>query len=720
MIIASSNVFSSLFALSLAWMNQGDATNYSGLKGQELKPSSLNVGNIRNLNDVLSAGSRLLGKKSKDGKIETVSVLEDRRDTLKLKISYKDLKQDGQTLSVFISEDGVRPNGQFVTGTVNLTNKEGEATATVKLAPEVAGGTELQSKYVVVTIGKGSTLNVAVNQSFEANKNWKKRETEVQAIPVGAAQSVPATAPSAGTPSTGVGTPRIGKSSLYKVRPTVASGPIIYKPNSSIILTPTKVPNPQPSQPTTQPSSSPSTVKTVMLNPSLINFANLKPIGAVQGLPQEVKDSGGRGPDLQKGIPLFDDFASDLDNLRPDQAIDLFPMVFEDANAASNTYYYLPKSYKLAWDRDKGYGFKFLYGAQRGDSPDTVTIAARVTSAVTQSDLNLLKSTLEAWCSANGRPAPKLRPFPILNAPVCTLKGELARYNIPDDKVFVVEGAPDASEFNIAITTDTVTKENIQLAMTEGVGLNGFVKFKSGESNDVNIPLTIKFGDRGSFGTRIFSRSVTSANRIPFANPSPVPVRLDYLHILRKVGNAYRVLSYSLNQAEVPAGETSTLLTDRIPGWLDSNADTKRMWIDYTVLEDDEATNAAIKDATGGVSSMTQGDITFTTLTPLADTGVKFVLLEVKSKYFDSRASAESTKTILIDKDGAPFKIGPLFLVNRQAGEAKPGDPLFQYRMKLVFADGREKQGRTWVEASDLNLFLGKIQLQKVLDEPEN
>lgn len=696
---ASSAVNAFCFLVSTGSL-QADATNFSGLKGADLKPASLNLGSIKGIGDILNAGSRLLSSKSKDGKIESANVLEDRAESIKLKISYKSLKADGQTLTVFASDDGIKPAGGFESGQANLTNREGEAVVTVKLSSSVASGTEVRTKFLVVTIGKGSTLNVAVNQPFEASKNWKKRVTEIPANPIGQAASLPPTEPVA-APSGGF------KRSRF-LKPTST---VMLKPSSTILFTPAKT------EPVKPVSTNPAT--TMVLSPAFVNFATLKPIGTVSGLPQEVKDSGGRGPDLQKGIPLFDEFNSDIETLRADQAMNIFPMVFEDANPASNTYYYLPKAYKLAWDSEKGYGFKFLYGAQRGDSPNSVTIAARVTSAVPQSDVNMLKSTLAGWCAANGKGIPKLRPFPILNAPECTLKGELSRYDIPDNKVFIVEGAPDASEFNVAITTDTVTKENIQLALTEGVGLNGFVRFKAGAdgAGDVNVPLAIKFGDKGSFGSQTLNRSAGA--RVPFQNKTPFPLRLDFVHVLRKVGTGFRVYSYELGGAEVPSGDTSYILTNRIPGWLDNSADTKRIWVDYTVLQDEQATQSAINDATGGVSSMTQGDITFTTLSPLADTGVKIVLMEIKSKYFDSRGAAESVKTLMIDKDGQAFKTGPVFLVNRQPGEAKPGDPLFQYRLKLIFADGREKQSKVWTEANDMNLFLGKVQVQKVIDEPD-
>ncbi|MEI7984843.1 MAG: hypothetical protein WCI55_04370 [Armatimonadota bacterium] len=693
-----------LLVFAMAVGHQFDATNFSGLKGQDLKPATFDIGKIKNVGDLLNAGSRLLEKKQNEGKVDSVHISEDRRESVRFKVSFHDLKQDGLTLSAFVSDDGIRPLGKFSTTNATLTGKEGDSILSIKLDSAVASGTELKSKYLVITIGKPASVSFSVIQAFELLKKWKRRELNVAAVPVGAAQSVPATAIGSG------GTTTPGKK-WVKVTPLLLNAPLIYKKDTGMIITQNSIPRSPSNATKTNPSN---------LDLSQINFDRLKPIGAVQGLSQDVKDSGGRGPDLQKGITLFDNFTSDVESLKAEQAIDVFSQVFEDANPLSNTYYYLPKSYKLAWDKDKGYGIKFLYGAQRTETDASVTIAARVTSGICQSDLNLLKTTLEAFCAANGKATPKLKPFPILNAPVCTLKGELARYNIPDDKVFVVEGSADASEFNIAITTDTVTKENIQLALTEGIGLNGFVKFKVGDTTDLSIPLTIKFADKESFGTKLLGRTPTSGSRIQLANPIPYPIRLDYIHVLRKSGLNYQVLSYALNGAEIPSGETTTLLTERIPGWLDANADTKRMWVDYSVMDDDDATQASVTAATGGVTSMTQGEITFNTLTPLADTGVKLVLLEVKSKHFDSSGSSETTKSLVIDKDSMLFKLGPVYLVNRRAETAKPGDILFQYRLKLIYADGREKQSKAWVQSNDLNLFLGKVHLQKVIDEPES
>ncbi|MDI6829156.1 MAG: hypothetical protein QME62_11810, partial [Armatimonadota bacterium] len=384
-------------------------------------------------------------------------------------------------------------------------------------------------------------------------------------------------------------------------------------------------------------------------------------------------------------------------------------------NPESGYFYYLPRGYYLYWDEDTGYALRMLYGVSTGDSnANVVSIAARLTSGVDSSDISLVRKLLQKYCESTSRKFRELKPFPFSNMAV-SLKGDLGQYNIPPERISVTGISDIAGMIDISLTTDPVTKENLQMVLTQGLGISGTVTYQSASSSgsgslEVTIPVLIKFTDKHSFGMRQFARGVR------FKNPTLFPAKLKYLNVLVPEASPV-VYSYDLADTILPAGASATIDVQKVPTWLDNVA--LKMWVDYAVVGDDQdATAKAIETVTGGVTSVSQSEITFRTLTPLADTGVAVILVNVSSKYFNPNASGEVVKTIELNQDGGNFKVGPIYLINRQPGEEKPGDPLFKYKFTVVNPDGTTKEGTSWTESNNLTIYVGSAQIRPIIGVP--
>ena len=669
-----------------------DATNFSGLKGTELKESTSLADIAR---DLLS---------SKEGQIERAEVIEDRCDSLTVRISYGGLESTESLVLTVHAEDGKHKTIQAISPSKTpLTAGTGEITAKLVLAPNVAGGTKIQQSFLVVTIGKESAIKKAAIKVFVCNKKWEKSlapeelQISVVAEPIGKSRTL-----------SGSGAPPLVLNPKVFVTKKATLSPVGIRPEPSGTEKKRPVVQAIPIEGAPTPSFRhvAMPVQTPTLAPSL---GALRSTNLALGLPKDVKDNNGRGPSAN-AVRLFDMLSSDV-GLTAEDVVDIHPNIYEDANPDSGYFYYLPRGYYLYWDSDTGYALRMLYGASADQSStNVVSIAARLTSGLDPSDISLVRKLLQKYCESTGHKFRELKPFPFSNISI-SLKGDLGQYNIPPERISVTGISDIAGMIDISLTTDPVTKENLQMVLTQGLGISGTVTYQSASDAgsgalQVIIPISIKFADRHSFGARNFARG------LKFKNASLFPMKLKYLNVLVP-GETPTVYSYDLADTQVPAGASATIDGQKIPTWLDSAA--LKMWVDYAVLADDEeAVAKAIGSVTGGVTSITQSEITFRTLTPLADTGAAVILVTVSSKYFDATASAEVVKTVELTQDSSSFKVGPIYLINRQPGEIKPGDPLFRYKLTVVNPDGTMQEGASWVEANNLTVYIGAAQIRSI------
>jgi hypothetical protein len=152
-----------------------------------------------------------------------------------------------------------------------------------------------------------------------------------------------------------------------------------------------------------------------------------------------------------------------------------------------------------------------------------------------------------------------------------------------------------------------------------------------------------------------------------------------------------------------------------VPKWVDGKA--KRMWVDYSVVRDCASCDQqVIAELTSGVSATAPSQITFRTLTPLEETGALEIDVRVRSRYFHPRDRDTVVKPMLVlSEDMAEFTTGPIYLVDRQPGEAVANDPLFEYQLELLMPDGQSHTSTSWVPFDGLRVNVGSHQVEQAL-----
>ncbi len=691
------------FALSVAVVAQD---NVSGILNKEFNATAIGkvddllgalLGGGFKLSDLgpLAAGLSAKGK----GQIVSMRVTKDTDREMEVDIVYKDA--DISSGKLLIAEfAGDKKNAlpiALVGAAPKLTTAAGTVHMAFHLNDSAPMGVEFKSKFMLAKIVQEDAKDkVDTAGVFKVAKKFLAKltgETYVVDITPTALGAIPASDPAGGAPPP----PKI-------FRPEIMSKMILAQPSifraggaASVI------------QPRVDPT--PKATGTLRISDTA-KLRALTTISAAQGLPKDVADKGGKGPSSTK-YRLFDLLnAAPGTGLTAEKITTINADVYMDANPASGIFYYLPARYVLFWDVDNGYALRMIYGAARPDGSNDVSITARLTSAIDPAEISFVRGLLQ-----KGLPAGKfkeLRPFPFNGSPGFSMKDDLKRFNIAADKISVSAISDIAGEVDLSFTTDVVTKENIEATLTQGLGLTGTATYTSageGDGFSVLIPVQIKITDPHTFGTRYWHRADLMQNTAPF------PIKLKYLHFLT-IGSdgTPTIYSYDLKNTELPPKSKARIADAAIQGWLDGKS--LKSWADYGVVENyPEGVDAAKSQWTGGVANMTTAKVQIVTLTPFTDPGgIARIMVDVKSKYFDSKNRAEQIKSGSISADNQTIEIGPVYLVDRRADEvAKPGDPLFSYRYTIIKADGTALGPTPWTDGDRMELFLGKAQLKSLL-----
>jgi hypothetical protein len=426
------------------------------------------------------------------------------------------------------------------------------------------------------------------------------------------------------------------------------------------------------------------------------------------GVPNDPAPNAPKGPGALSLEPLGQVRSEDID-LVPSHILGVFPSFYPDQNASSGVYYFLPYSYSLRWDPDEGYAFRVIYSATgtTGGTGD-VAMAARLDAGIGIKERQVASELMSAYAGANHLTFTELRAMPIDSISV-SFSDDLRRYNIPADKIAVTGISDFLGQIDVSWVTDPVTKENLQQALVEDIGISGRVTlYPAGHAlSPIDVPIQIRLADFGTFGPFRWSRADH------WRNTTPYPIKLKYVNALVLDPSSRPVVySWSLGGTAVPPRAQVQWDAALVPAWIDGQA--KRLWIEYAVdgscasCDDD-----VIRSITGGVSSVGPSQITFHTITPLADAGAYEIQTQVRSRYFDPSSRDPQVRTVVLNSDGHDFTLGPVYTADRDAGGAS--GPLFEYFFELTMKDGTTYKATHWIACDDLRLTVGRHQLEEAL-----
>lgn len=714
------------------------AQNFSGLQGQTLEP----IGDLGS-----TVTDLLLGGK---GSITKVVVSDDSERRLALQVSYK--KFAGRILSAeALGEDG-KKQAQVRSEPVKLEAAEGTVEVVLALADDAPEGLSLETPRLQLTVARpGRTLPELVRK-YQLGKRWQTEVNpenlvlRVVAQPVGTAAELREKPPGGAAPElklpqfqelkwglraplTTVPAPGAAPTPTPATTPTpTTTGPplILMQPaklsTQRTITRGTLAPRlsrPALTTPTPAGSANPDHL-TATFSPSMLATAiKLRPAGEfTPGVPAEVTDRNGKGPGLN-ALSWLVGVNSDLP-LTPDRITSIGSEIYQDQNPESGLFYFAPRAFGLDWTPDEGHALRMLYGATTGlGQAGEVNMWARLTARIDTAAMAVAEDLLKAYCSGASIPFTALRPLPLSALPAVSLSDALAsQYNIPANRIHIEAVSDILAQIEVRWTTDTVTKENLQLALTQDVGIGGTSTLSpaGGVLGNVAIQVRIDLARPDTFGKFLWQRGT------PWRNDTPYPVRLKHICalLLTDVPGAGRrpvVYAWSLGDTTVPPQAQVEIDASRIPSWIDTDA--QQVWLDYAIPAGEDRApydDAVIREITAGVTSLSTYNITVKTLTPVADTGAAEITLYLRSRYFEAGSNTLQQKPATpLTEDSKEYSLGPIYLGDRQPGEAVPGDPLFEYRLDVIMPDGQTHQGAKWVPSDNLRVVIGSYQIREAL-----
>ena len=420
-----------------------------------------------------------------------------------------------------------------------------------------------------------------------------------------------------------------------------------------------------------------------------------------------------KGPDKNVQIYLLDGLSADVDFRRPQDISNININVFADKNLNSGIYYILPADYHLKWESkaepEKGYDFRILYGAQAGGetSPEApVRMSASLTAGITTRERNFVKELLKAI-----RPDfVDLRYLPLRESPQFTFQSSLgAQYNIPENKITVERVTDLSGDIKVAWQTDADTKEFIQTSLTsrEGISASVIIKPEDEEIIDQQVPASINLADIRTLGKMNLEPGSWRSQQ--WRNQTPYPLKLKYIHVMKKqIGGTRPIIySWSLNDVVVPSQAQAKFDNTRIPAWLDADASVV-MWVEYTV-EDCLTCDQKVLDAvTGGVSGARSQQVKFVIPPPVFDSlQAAYFLITVRSKQADPKGleMKEFDAVKVTTEASKEFTVGPLFIPSNGSIE-------FEYKITVATAGGDFYPSNEWVPATEKEVLLGKTKLK--------
>ncbi len=699
-----------------------NAQNFSGLQGKEL-----------NKIDDASLALLSLGAKKLNGKIEIVTVTYDSEKTLKLDIIHSSLENNYISFSII---DATRKRISQISS-VKYTQIGADKLIQVEfvLDENLAEGTTIESTYLQIDVKKSKSNFLPTSILYSLDKKWK---TEINAEnliipiklePIGSAKKLRANNRVLVIPYKKPILKYYSSAYVRDYRSTTSntnSTPdrvkvIDHRSSSSNSRTPATRDRVIDHRSSSSNSRTPATRDRVIDHRKSTGNASTTPARG-RGRPSHSdrnigKTKEAQGPDNKNQISLWDNLATDIDFEFPYEITNIRMDIYPDKNLNSGVFYYLPNAYHLRWNTNEGYQFNMLYGtAKTSEISGDVRMEGMLTPSISIKESALIKSLLQSYVDNNKSIYTNknidLRIMPTKSTPTISLSAGLqSQYEISEDKINVTIPSTINNPIDVSWIVDNRVKEEIQVALSEGVGIQGtMVVVPDSETiPEQLIPVRITLADTRTIGKLILQPNNWRTKN--WVNQTPFPLKLRYIHalVIGKVNGRNRPMIYSwdLNNTKVPSKSKVEFNSSSMPKWIESK--TERIWIDYTIDECDSCVNNIMDKLTGGTSGSKTKTITFKSFQVLETTKAAFLEVQVRSIQADPKGkNVIKLASIIIEKDLSVISAGPFYL--QESSELK-----YEYKLKLVMPNGKIHESDNWISSDEVDVYIGMHTLKETI-----
>jgi hypothetical protein len=407
-----------------------------------------------------------------------------------------------------------------------------------------------------------------------------------------------------------------------------------------------------------------------------------------------------QGPSNQS-FSLWDNIFTDVDFLLNDLSAikaDIFP----DKNPASETFYIVPVSYHLKWSNiNKFKDFQILYGKN-----NEVQYHINLEPGINNKQLETTKYLIKQLYKAQNINIlePKLQLLGANNLSGLNLKTNFQGvFQIDNNKINITAPTEIISPVSIAFSTDNKTSDIINLALQNGIGLNGSLTLNA-DSVRVQIPTSVAFNDKRNFGKIIFEKA--NWRNAEWQNTFPFPIKIKYFHAMLESKNKINIYSWACNNKIIQPDSRIKFISEKVPEWLDHSEKTIQIWLDYEVENCPNCTANILKSVTSNLSANSQMSIKAVSIDLFSALNPKIVQLRIKSNQGDITQNKEVEYTQNITKDDTEFVFGPFF---------NTGDNKINYQYKIEIIGQNETIQTNWYSETNQQLYLSKAAIEKLI-----
>ena len=215
----------------------------------------------------------------------------------------------------------------------------------------------------------------------------------------------------------------------------------------------------------------------------------------------------------------------------PFAPIDVYnDLVYFDKNEASHVYYYLPGSFSLIWDQNKGkYQFEITYPEdETGTKP--VAIKARFAPSV----IGELEYLLERMVyNITGVETVKVRPLNIPLGRKPKVYSNLSKIKIEEGSLAVDEFADYSKPMSISCTISQGNVESFVAAMAHDFKLDGNIELPISKDSSIQVSIHFSLLTPKTLG-QFYYKNPSSLFLDGFQNKSSFPIKIKKIKVLNR------------------------------------------------------------------------------------------------------------------------------------------------------------------------------------------
>ncbi len=693
-----------------------------------------------------------------EGKIQSVTVTKVVENEVRLKLNYQGFK--GSTIKVYAADHGGKKITRISTAKYKApSDKESASTSlTLSLSESVSSSTELQTDLVIFSISKPNSPSLPLRLvSFHFDKEWSHQiapenvVVNLRAVPIGGTARAVSDA-KRGIQSTVSAVVQRGAVKMETVdtarrrlsvtKPNRLNSSLIDSRNSQLraaLIKSQKTATTTPGAATKPNSQTGRSATTARVAKNSVNYA-----GVIKALPKGTIDYSKlmkhQKASFVNVVPQQTPSSTEPTNQVTRNAVRWYEVItesgvnvdlrdvlgiyniYQDSNANSGVYYFVPKNYGLSYNADypgaEGLGLRISYDRSNSDNgvqDSSIRVAMTLGSGLDNQGIALASKILQRLDTRDpGFKFSQLQPLPT-GGPV-SFDFSTGLFNIVDPESIVVLSYSDLLEdISVSFASDELEAERVRTNLEDpALGIPGEVVFPlpslDGEPSAEIIPARVNLAEPRAYEALKWSDN----NEI--RNNSPLPLTVSRLHMLDiDYGLGSIVYSWELGNVSVPSRSKIVLDKRNLPSALLSRAE--HIWFEY---EFDPSCGDCLVDVVDDVVIANvmkeRTELSLKLIAPFACHDAFALKLDIRSHFFDTTEqvlrSGESQYFEAAESQPGFIKIGSVFLDDNSKPDAEDL-PFYEYRLSEILTSGEVRESAHWLPYSGEVLFLGSSQIKQ-------